>query len=153
MLRFPFAFSVALFAFAGPVWAGDCVPRSKVIGWPEGRVYQGGEPAREDFAGGQVILIQADVATARAGMDMADNPAVFITMTPVAAQRFGGYTKDHIGAPIAISFDEKVLNAPVVVRSIIHGGHGMLTGMDTEEQAEGVAKALTAPGCTPETGA
>jgi protein-export membrane protein SecD len=67
--------------------------------------------------------------------------AVYFEFNGKGAVRFARFTRENIGKPFAIVLDNKVISAPVI-RSEIPGGHGMITGNFSLEEARRLALLL-----------
>lgn len=75
----------------------------------------------------QPVLTAADIDSARVIFDEWSNmPTVQLTLTSSAAQRFGEVTGQNLGRRLAITVDERVVSAPVIM-SAIPGGQVQIT--------------------------
>jgi preprotein translocase subunit SecD len=83
-------------------------------------------------------IVAADVATARVTND--EKPAVEIEFTEQGHKKVTQLTEKHLGKPLAIMVNGKVIAAPVV-RSAIES-KAMITGNFTREEAERIASAI-----------
>lgn len=61
-------------------------------------------------------------------------PAVSFRFNAVGAQVFGDFTTSNVGETFAIVLDGSVLSAPVIMSPIL-GGEGVLTGINTIDEA------------------
>lgn len=133
-------------AGAGHVRAeAACDERFKLIGWPGG-AREAKELTLAHFEGGKVIATGADVVEARPSFDYNDNPAVMFRMSAAGARAFGEHTRAHIGEPIGIVFDGRLITAPRVMEPIL-GGNGMVTGQFTVAEATDMAAAIAGTAC------
>jgi len=70
-------------------------------------------------------------------------PAVSFVLDKEGARLFGEMTKNNIGRQLAIVLDDKVITAPVI-RSVIDGGRGEISGSFTVAEANELALLLRA---------
>jgi SecD/SecF fusion protein len=70
-------------------------------------------------------------------------PVVTFRLDKTGARRFGDMTRDNIGRPLAIVLDEHVITAPVI-RGVIAGGSGEISGSFTTAEASDLALLLRA---------
>ncbi|MVF13677.1 protein translocase subunit SecD [Ketobacter sp. MCCC 1A13808] len=70
-------------------------------------------------------------------------PVVNFNLDKEGARRFGEMTATHIGRPLAIVLDQRVISAPVI-RSVIAGGSGEISGAFTSNEASALALLLRA---------
>lgn len=70
-------------------------------------------------------------------------PVVNFKLDSEGARRFGDMTRQNIGRPLAIVLDGKVITAPVI-RSVIAGGSGEISGAFTTREASNLALLLRA---------
>lgn len=70
-------------------------------------------------------------------------PVVNFKLDDEGAQIFGDMTRDNIGRPLAIVLDGEVITAPVI-RSVIGGGSGEISGAFTTKEASDLALLLRA---------
>lgn len=89
----------------------------------------------------QPVLDGTAMTSASPTVDMNNRPAVQFRFSPEAAQIFGEFTAQNIGAPFAIVVRGKVFSAPVI-QSEIWGGSGIITGAFTETEAAELAAVL-----------
>lgn len=72
-----------------------------------------------------------------------NEPVVNFKLDHNGARRFADMTRDNIGRPLAIVLDGKVITAPVI-RSVIGGGSGEISGSFTVKEASELALLLRA---------
>jgi SecD/SecF fusion protein len=70
-------------------------------------------------------------------------PVVNFKLDREGARRFGDMTEKNIGRQLAIVLDDRVVTAPVI-RSVIAGGSGEISGLFTAEEANDLALLLRA---------
>jgi SecD/SecF fusion protein len=70
-------------------------------------------------------------------------PVVTFRLDKEGSRRFGDMTSDNIGRPLAIVLDDRVITAPVI-RSVIAGGSGEISGSFTADEASDLALLLRA---------
>lgn len=70
-------------------------------------------------------------------------PVVNFKLDKEGARRFGDMTQENIGRALAVVLDEKVITAPVI-RSVIAGGSGEISGSFTATEANDLALLLRA---------
>ncbi len=70
-------------------------------------------------------------------------PVVNFKLDNEGARIFGEITRDNIGRPLAVVLDDKVITAPVI-RSVIAGGNGEISGGFTSREASNLALLLRA---------
>ncbi len=87
------------------------------------------------------ILTNREIAEATIGFGFDNTPVVNFRFDKQGAMLFGTYTRDHVGHPVAIVLDEKILSAPVI-REPILSGSGQISGMFTHEEAADLATQL-----------
>lgn len=88
------------------------------------------------------IMTGRDLRTARRSQDEFGQPNVRFDLIPSAADKFGAYTESHIGTPMAIVLDAKVMSAPVIRARITDSG--VIEGNYTVDEAEDLALILRA---------
>lgn len=71
------------------------------------------------------------------------SPVVNFRLDDKGARLFGDMTRDNIGRPLAIVLDGEVITAPVI-RSVIDGGRGEISGEFTSKEANDLALLLRA---------
>lgn len=78
------------------------------------------------------IVSGADLSDVRLLNDPAtDQPLIGFTLDNEAARRFSKYTSTHIGQPMAIVLDKRVLSAPTIVTAI--SAEGIIAGVPAED--------------------
>ena len=90
------------------------------------------------------IITGRDLRSATA-LPSTDNPGAFevsFTLSTEAARRFGPFTEENIGRPMAIVLDHKVQTAPVIQSRI--EDQGRITGRFGEQEANDLALVLRA---------
>ena len=87
------------------------------------------------------LLSAQDIAQAKVVSDANDRHMIELTFTDTAGKKFGKATEQHLGKPLAIIVDGKVIFAPVV-RTPITDGKAQVTGAFSKEEAERIAKAI-----------
>jgi preprotein translocase subunit SecD len=88
------------------------------------------------------IMTGADLQTAAAGRDAANQPSVDFLLTDNGAKIFADYTTNHTGWYLAIVLDKVVISCPTVNEPIL-GGSGTISGSFTSAQANQLAILLT----------
>ncbi|HET7220829.1 MAG TPA: protein translocase subunit SecD [Vicinamibacterales bacterium] len=78
----------------------------------------------------------ADLRTARTSADDFDRPAVAFTLKQDAARRFGEFTAQHIGRPMATMLDGRVMSVAMINSRI--DGEGQIVGVSREEMVQQV---------------
>lgn len=81
-----------------------------------------------------------DVASAAVGVDVAFNPSIDILFTKEGAKKVEKLSDGHLGKPLAVLIDGKVISAPVIKAKF--SDKAQITGQFTKEEAEKIAKAL-----------
>src|SRR5580692_487048 len=110
-------------------------------------------PSKDADASGQTSVYLLDRAAVVTGRDLrsatalpsTDNPGsyeVAFTLSTEAARRFGPFTEQNIGRPMAIVLDHKVESAPVIQSRIDDSGR--ITGRFGEQEANDLALVLRA---------
>ena len=145
--------SAILWVMAGAVIAGPCATRFEVIAWPGPGAPDGEAEALTlaDFEGGAVLLTERDVIAARARFDGARQPAVSFRLSSEGAHVLARHSAAHVGTPIAMVFDGRLITAPVL-RAPILGGRGMISGLQSAEAAAELAELLASRDCVPKSG-
>jgi len=87
------------------------------------------------------VMTGADLAEALVTQDEVGNLGVSFDLTERGAQVFGDYTSAHVGDLLGIVLDGTLISAPVINQPIT-GGHGIITGQFTPEEANGLAVQL-----------
>jgi hypothetical protein len=65
-----------------------------------------------------VLLTEADVRHARASEDPLGNPAIMAVLDDEAGRALHAYTAAHVGEPLAIFLDGKLVSVPVVMSAV-----------------------------------
>lgn len=92
----------------------------------------------------QELLGGKHVADAEMGFSPdTGQPVVIFRLDPVGADIFAAATRDNIGRALAIVLDERVITAPVI-RGLIGGGSGEISGAFTPSEAARLALLLRA---------
>jgi len=81
-----------------------------------------------------------DLRTARATVDMFNQPAVSFTLNSQAASRFGDITGSNLGRQLAIILDGRVESAPVIEGRI--SAEGQITGTFTQREVSDLSMVL-----------
>ena len=95
------------------------------------------------------IVTGENVASARVverAVDNSQRPVVEVTFTAQAASRLRTATQSHVGKPVAILVNDRVVAAPVL-RDPIEGS-AMISGL-TPDEAEALARTLSTPNARP----
>jgi preprotein translocase subunit SecD len=90
----------------------------------------------------QVVVTGADVAWARASTDERGGRAVSIWFTTDGARKFHEYTKAHVGQPVAVFVDGKLVEAPYVqspLRDVATIGDPLHGGLSELQQRDLIA--------------
>ena len=88
------------------------------------------------------ILTGSELRTARRSQDEYGQAVVSFAVEPAAADKFGQYTGGHIGTPMAIVLDNRVVSAPVIRARITDSG--IIEGNFSIQEAEDLALKLRA---------
>jgi preprotein translocase subunit SecD len=91
-------------------------------------------------ASGPVVYTGAELKSAQAGFDSANNPNVLFS--PKNAAKFGKLTTDNLGKPLGIFLDKRYIEAPRINGAIYDSGE--ITGTFTQEQTVTLANELNA---------
>jgi preprotein translocase subunit SecD len=78
-------------------------------------------------ASGPPVITGADMSSATAGTNQAGEAVVNFTLNSAGSKKFYGWTSKHIGDPLPIFLDKKLIEAPTIQAAIsnqgeIHGG-------------------------------
>ena len=78
-------------------------------------------------ASGPPVITGSDMSSATAGSNQAGEAVVNFTLTPAGSKKFYDWTRQHIGDPLPIFLDKKLIEAPTIQGAIstqgeIHGG-------------------------------
>jgi preprotein translocase subunit SecD len=79
------------------------------------------------------VLTGADLANASPGINRFSNPIVNIEFNSAATKTFRDITTKHVGKPLAIVLDGKIISAPNVSEPIL-GGKAIISGRFTPEE-------------------
>ncbi len=88
------------------------------------------------------IVTGRELRTARRSQDEFGQPNVRFDLVPAAGAKFGAFTESHIGTPMAIVLDNKVMSAPVIRARITDSG--VIEGNYSIEEAEDLSLILRA---------
>jgi bla regulator protein blaR1 len=91
------------------------------------------------------VVTGADVTSARV-TDAGGQYAISVTFSEAASNRLAEATKTHVGRPLAILLDGRLISAPTL-RSMIRGS-AVITGDFTRAEAERIAAGLAPRGAT-----
>lgn len=92
----------------------------------------------------RVALEGKHIQDARLGFSQqTSEPVVTFVLDKEGGRRFGEITRDNVGRPLAIVLDGKVITAPVI-RDVISGGRGEISGSFTTREATDLALLLRA---------
>ena len=89
----------------------------------------------------EASLTAKDVSGAKSIKDDAGKPAVEIVLTDKGGEKLAKATAGHVGKPLAMIVDGKVIFAPVV-RSKIEGPKVLVTGHFSDEEAARIVKVV-----------
>ena len=105
--------------------------------------FEGGVIGRDYYLVKKAAVVTGrDLRTARRSQDEFGQPNVRFDLVPAAGDKFGAYTESHIGTPMAIVLDGKVMSAPVIRARITDSG--VIEGNYSVEEAEDLALILRA---------
>ena len=107
------------------------------------RVYPSPDMPAEPFVLRVAPIVRGEeLADAQAGLDpMIKQPVITFRFTNEGARKFGRFTQENVGKPLAIVIDDAVVSAPII-REPILGGTGQISGNFTVASAEQLAIAL-----------
>ncbi len=88
------------------------------------------------------VVTGRELRTARRSQDEYGQPNVRFDLQPSAADKFGAFTESHIGTPMAIVLDGRVMSAPVIRARITDSG--VIEGNYSIEEAEDLGLVLRA---------
>lgn len=88
------------------------------------------------------VVTGRELRTARRSQDEFGQANVRFDLVPSAANKFGSFTESHIGTPMAIVLDGRVMSAPVIRARITDSG--VIEGNYSIEEAEDLALVLRA---------
>jgi preprotein translocase subunit SecD len=86
-------------------------------------------------------MIGSALTGAQAQVAPAGGYEVTFQLTPEGSKTFADYTSSHVGTPLAIVVDKKVISAPNI-QNAITGGQGSITGSFTSDEANNLAVQL-----------
>lgn len=86
------------------------------------------------------VATNADLASARVTEDSQQNPAIAITFTKDGAKKMQEVTEKHVGKPLAILVNGKVVSAPTI-RSAV-SGEAQIVGLFTTEEVEKIVDSI-----------
>ncbi len=80
-------------------------------------------------ASGPPVITGADMSSATAGTDAAGQPAVHFYLNSEGSRKFYDWTSKHIGDPLPIFLDKKLIESPIIEGAISNQGeiHGSFT--------------------------
>ena len=93
-------------------------------------------------AAGPPVITGADMSHAQAATNQAGEPVVEFTLNSAGAKKFYAWTSQHVGAPLPIFLDGKLLESPTIQSAI--GASGEIHGGFTTESAIRLANELNA---------
>ena len=88
------------------------------------------------------IITGRDLRDAKPQMDQYQNWETNFVLTQDAAKRFGTFTAGHIGQPLAIALDKRILSAPTIKDKI--SDSGVINGLSGREESADLALNLRA---------
>ncbi|MCD4750313.1 MAG: protein translocase subunit SecD [Thermoanaerobaculales bacterium] len=88
------------------------------------------------------VVTGRELRTARRSQDEYGQANVRFDLIPAAADKFGAFTESHIGTPMAIILDGRVMSAPVIRARITDSG--VIEGNYTIDEAEDLSLILRA---------
>lgn len=91
---------------------------------------------------GPPVITGADMSSATAGTDAAGQPAVHFTLNAAGSKKFYTWTSKHIGDPLPIFLDKKLIEAPTIEGAI--SDQGEIHGSFTTDTAVRLANELSA---------
>ena len=93
---------------------------------------------------GTIVLDGSDIQTAEAvvyGKDLGNEYLVDLTMTPAGTEKFAKATKENIGKPIYIYYDNELIKSPIV-QTEITGGKAQIEGQASFDEAKELASII-----------
>ena len=105
------------------------------------------EAALELRAETGTIPLPPNTVEAEPSSDMYGQPVLMFSMAPNEAAAFGDMTAANIGRPIEVVVCGEVLTSPVI-REMITGGVGMISGSFTVSEIEELARRINEADCT-----
>jgi len=103
---------------------------------------EGTNERKEEYAKYETILDGSSLKRAYTSFKN-NRPIIGFEFKQDAGDTFGTFTNNHVGQYLTILLDGKVLTSPVI-NSAIWGGHGIIEGRFTLEEADKVARQLNA---------
>jgi preprotein translocase subunit SecD len=97
-------------------------------------VAQVGESGQLIYLHPEVVVNNDDIAQSWVVPDAANRFGIAVTLTPSGAERMRQATTAHVGRPVAILIDGRIVSAPTV-RSPL-GESAMLSGLYTKAEAD-----------------
>lgn len=94
-----------------------------------------------EYAKYQTILTGADLINSEIMFNSQHEPLIICEFTPSASDKFGRFTKDHVGQYLTILLDGKVLSSPIV-KAAITDGTGMIDGHFSKDEAQRIVDQL-----------
>jgi len=121
---------------------GSLSPENEIL--PGNRMGFEGEVIGRDFylVKKVAVVTGRELRTARRSQDEYGQANVRFDLQPSAADKFGAFTESHIGTPMAIVLDDRVMSAPVIRARITDSG--VIEGNYSIEEAEDLALVLRA---------
>ena len=98
------------------------------------------DATRKIYLQEDVVVSNIDVERAEVARDAGATFSVVVAFTAAGAAKMRRATSDHIGRPLALLVDGKVIAAPVVRAAI--GGSAVLNGLFTRSEADRIAAGL-----------
>jgi preprotein translocase subunit SecD len=87
------------------------------------------------------VMTGADLNTVQVTTGQTGQFEVAFELSSKGAQTFADYTANHVGTPLAIVVDKRVISAPTINQAIPNG-RGVISGNFTQEQANALAVQL-----------
>ena len=87
------------------------------------------------------VMSELDIVRARVVEDPAGRPAVGVTLSDEAGERFEEFTAAHIGDALAILVDDELVTAAVIRAKL--GRLALIAGDFTPQRAEEIAQAIS----------
>jgi tetratricopeptide (TPR) repeat protein/predicted Ser/Thr protein kinase len=91
----------------------------------------------------EAAITNKEIAETQAATDNSNKSALAITLTKEGQKKFAELTREHLGKPLAIILDGKVLSAPTVGGKF-SGDKVIISVSFTKEEAEKIAKGIKA---------
>jgi cyclophilin family peptidyl-prolyl cis-trans isomerase len=115
---------------------GEVLPPDTIVVTTLGGPTDGTTPTTETVY--ETIVSGDDVQEAFATTNQFGEPTVGFTLTAEAAERFFAYTSNHIGEPLSIVVNKRVVSSPVVNAAI--RDQGIIQGLSEQEVSDLVAQ-------------